>query len=99
MTETKTVNRIITSLIHKHRYAVIFLNDDITTVDFVVFLIQVVFNKSFEEALNLTLKVHNEGSAVIETYYNYDVAQAIAEKCITIARTNGFPLKVTVEEI
>jgi len=99
MTEVETVNRIVTSLIKKHRYAVIFLNDDVTTIEFVIFLIQFVFNKSYEEAVNLTLKVHNEGSAIIEIYNNHDVAQAIAEKCMAIARTNGYPLKVLVEEI
>ena len=79
------------------QFQVIFFNDDFTTTDFVVSVLMVVFNKSQAEATALMLKVHHEGSAVVATY-SFDMAMSKANRAMAIARHEGFPIKITVEE-
>ena len=69
-------------------YNVIMHNDDVTTMDFVVYVLVRIFRKSEEDAETLMLKVHNEGSAVVGTY-SQDIAQS---------KANNYPLKLTIEE-
>ena len=78
------------------KYNVIFHNDDVTTMDFVVMALTQIFFKDQETAVALMLKVHEEGSAVVGTY-PYDIAKSKAMKTIRQARQEGFPLKVTWE--
>ena len=78
-------------------YHVIMHNDDVTTMDFVVMVLMRVFRKPQEEAERLMWQIHNEGSALVGTYF-YDIAQSKAEYTMKLARANGFPLKLTLEE-
>lgn len=78
-------------------YNVIMHNDDITTMDFVVMVLKSIFRKSAEDAETIMLKIHNEGKAVVGTYYK-DIAQTKAYYTMDLARKNGFPLKLTIEE-
>ena len=78
-------------------YRVILLNDDYTTFDFVIEILKTVFNKSEEEAINLTLKVDREGSAVVGLY-PYEIAEMKVNKVHTMARNAGYPLRAKIEE-
>ena len=78
-------------------FKVILHNDDFTTMDFVVFVLQYVFNRSDAEALTIMLKVHNEGVGVAGIY-PYEIAKTKAEKTINLAKAREFPLLCTVEE-
>lgn len=78
-------------------YDVIMLNDDVTTMDFVVRVLVRVFHKSKEIAQSLMMKIHLEGSAVVGTY-SKDIAQSKAQLTMQLAKAEGFPLKVTVKE-
>ena len=75
---------------------VIFYNDDYTTMDFVVEVLRSIFNKSEEEANNLMLTIHEIGSSVVGSY-TYDIAVSKANITRSMARKNGFPLRVEVE--
>ena len=79
-------------------YKVIFLNDDYTTFDFVIDVLRSVFHKTEEEAINLTLKVDKEGSAVIGIY-PLEIAQEKVDKTHSLARAAGFPLRAVIEEV
>ena len=79
-------------------YKVILLNDDYTTFDFVIEILKSVFYKTEEEAINLTLKVDREGSAVIGVY-PYEIAQMKVNKTHSLARAAGFPLRAVIEEV
>jgi ATP-dependent Clp protease adaptor protein ClpS len=79
------------------RYDVIFMNDDVTTMEFVVYVLENVFYKTKEEAQILMFKVHVEGSAVVGTY-NFDIALTKQDKTINMARAQNFPLEVIVKE-
>jgi ATP-dependent Clp protease adaptor protein ClpS len=78
-------------------YKVILLNDDYTTFDFVIDILRSVFNKSEDEAINITLKVDREGSAVVGVY-PYEIAQMKVDKVHTLARSSGYPLRAKIEE-
>jgi len=84
-------------IIEPKLYKVILLNDDYTTFDFVIGILKDIFNKTEEEAINLTLKVDREGSAVIGVY-PYEIAEMKVEKTHFFARRAGFPLRAVIEE-
>lgn len=77
------------------RYNVIMHNDDVTTMDFVVHLLRVVFFKSPEDATQIMLDVHQNGSANVGIY-TYDIAVSKVTKAMQLAKDEGFPLRLTI---
>lgn len=77
-------------------FKVLLHNDDFTTMEFVVFVLQYVFNKSDLDAFSVMLRVHNEGVGVAGIY-PYEVAKTKSEKTINLARAREYPLLCTVE--
>ena len=90
-------NRDKTNLSEPGKYAVIFHNDDFTTMDFVVMVLVDIFHLSQPEADTVMLKVHHEGKAIVGIY-SYDIAQTKSRRAISCARENHYPLRVTVEK-
>ena len=80
------------------QYQVVMHNDDITTMDFVVDVLQTVFGKETSEAMALMLAIHHSGKAVVGVY-SYDIAASKAEKAMQMARNEGYPLRCTTEPI
>ena len=78
-------------------YKVIFLNDDITPMEFVVDLLQKIFKHDIESAQKIMLTVHHDGSAVVGVY-NYEIAEQKGVESTILARNNGFPLQVKIEK-
>ncbi len=78
-------------------FKLILLNDDFTTMDFVVKILIMFLNKTKYEANILMLKVHNEGSAVCG-FFPKDVAFTIQNKIHNFCRINKQPLKCIIEE-
>lgn len=78
-------------------YHVIFHNDDVTTMDFVVMLLVTVFNKTRDDAVALMLRVHHRGRAVVGTY-SLDMAKTKTQKALQMSRDAGFPLRITYEQ-
>ena len=77
-------------------YRVLLLNDDYTTMEFVVEVLVYVFQKSPEEATRIMLSVHHSGIGVCGIY-PYEVAETKVNTVETLARENGFPLKCIME--
>lgn len=77
-------------------YNVIYVNDNTTTMEFVVETLMAVFGHSEESAMALTMKIHEEGSAVVGTY-PYEIAEQKGVEVTLLARNNGFPLAVKLE--
>lgn len=77
-------------------YNVIFLNDDYTTMDFVVAMLVSVFHKPESEAVKIMETVHKTGSSIVGVY-SYDIARTKSKIVVETARRNGFPLRVEVE--
>jgi len=78
------------------RYRVIFHNDDYTTMEFVVQILETVFRKSSAEAAQIMLDVHRNGSGVAGVY-TYSVAETRVGIAMELARQEGHPLMVTME--
>ena len=88
--------RTRTKIDEPKQYKVILHNDDITTMDFVIVLLENVFHKSEAEAYTLMMAVHREGKATVGVY-TYDIAMTLQRKAVKMARAEKFPLKITVE--
>jgi ATP-dependent Clp protease adaptor protein ClpS len=95
---TKTITENDLEIITPRLFKVILLNDDYTTFDFVIEILKSVFHKNEEEAINITLKVDREGSAVVGVY-PYEIAQMKVDKTHTLARSAGYPLRARIEEV
>jgi ATP-dependent Clp protease adaptor protein ClpS len=78
-------------------YKVVLLNDDYTTMDFVVEVLQRIFGMDFERATQTMLKVHQEGSAVCGIYPK-DLAETKVEQVVAFARQHEHPLRCVTEE-
>ena len=79
------------------RWKVIFLNDDQTPMDFVVSLLTEIFKHTEASARDLTVTVHETGAAIVGIY-SFEIAEAKAVEATQLARTNGFPLQIKLEE-
>lgn len=77
-------------------YKVLLLNDDYTTMEFVVEVLIYVFHKSVEEATQIMLNVHQKGAGVCG-YYPLEIAETKVDTVDALAREKGFPLKCTLE--
>jgi ATP-dependent Clp protease adaptor protein ClpS len=78
-------------------YKVILHNDDYTTMDFVVFILQVVFHRSFGDAFRLMMDVHQRGRGIAGVF-TYEIAEMKVTETLELARANEFPLLCTLEE-
>ncbi|MEP7074803.1 MAG: ATP-dependent Clp protease adaptor ClpS [Acidobacteriota bacterium] len=95
--ESDVITESETKLEKPKLFKVLLHNDDFTTMDFVVFVLEYVFNRSDADAFNIMLKVHNEGLG-IAGIYPYEVASMKSEKAMNLAKAREFPLLCTVEE-
>lgn len=97
-TETLIRERIEpkTNLIEPLNYRVIYINDETTTQEFVIETLKVIFNYDEGSAEALTMKVHDEGSAVVAVL-PYEIAEQKGIEATLLARNNGFPLQVKIE--
>lgn len=77
-------------------YKVLLLNDDYTPQEFVVWLLQAIFKKSPEEAVQVMLHVHQSGVGVCGVY-TYEVAETKVAQVMDVARRNQHPLQCTME--
>jgi len=78
-------------------FKVLLHNDDFTTMEFVVWVLEYVFMRESAEAVAVMLSVHNEGVGVAGIY-PYEIASMKAEKAMNLARAREFPFLCTVEE-
>lgn len=79
------------------KYKVVFCNDDVTPMNFVISLLMNIFRHNEKDAYDITMNVHNTGRG-IAGIYNYEIAEQKAIDSINLSRANGYPLVVKVEE-
>src|SRR5918999_3722263 len=78
-------------------FNVILLNDDYTTMEFVLQILETLFQKSPAEAFRIMMHVHRNGRGLAGVY-TYEVAETKADKVATLAAEAGFPLRAIIEE-
>ena len=99
-TPTKTQDAVKTK-IKSHikeppRYRVVYMNDDKTTMEFVVESLVDVFDYKEEAAMVKTQEIHEEGSSIVAVY-SYELAEQKGIEVTLAARSQGFPLQVRIE--
>jgi len=97
-TEIKTANLIKPreDVPEPTRYNIIYVNDEITTKEFVAETLVVIFNYNRINAEEITMAIHKDGSAVVATM-PYEIAEQKGVEVTMLARNNGFPLVVKLE--
>ena len=94
---TELITRNEKKIEEPKEYAVVLLNDDYTTRDFVVDILMIIFHKNPVEAKAIMLNVHHQGRGVVGNY-TWDIAQTKVSQVHSIAKQYDFPLKCVVEE-
>jgi len=79
------------------KYKVLLLNDDFSTMEFVIEILTRVFRKSLEESEQIMLNVHNNGKAICGIYTK-EIALTKVAQVKTMARKAKYPLKAIAEE-
>jgi ATP-dependent Clp protease adaptor protein ClpS len=78
------------------RYNVIYINDEVTTMEFVVETLTIIFDYDRTSAEEMAERIHKEGSAVVSTM-PFELAEQKGVEVTMLARNNGFPLVVKLE--
>jgi len=78
-------------------WKVVMLNDDVTPMDLVIDILTVVFKHDEASAKKITLDIHNNGSGVAGVY-PHELAEHLAIESTNVARKNGSPLKIKIEQ-
>ena len=78
-------------------YRVVLVNDDYTTMEFVMSVLESIFQKSPAEAFRMMMQVHTQGQATCGTY-THEVAEIKVDTVQRRARHEEFPLQATIEE-
>ena len=94
--EIKIDEKIERQVKEPKKYHVIFFNDNITPMEWVIEILKKIFHHSEETAKNLMLIVHEKGSAVVGTY-SFEIAEQKATEVKVDAVQHGHPLEIKVE--
>lgn len=94
-TGTETIERVRVAI--PKQYKVLLLNDNYTTMEFVVQVLETVFHRSPSEAAQIMLRVHKNGKGLAGVYPK-QIAEAKIEVVHRRARDAGYPLKCSMEE-
>jgi ATP-dependent Clp protease adaptor protein ClpS len=96
-TNEETGIDVFESLETPKMYKVILHNDDYTTMEFVIEILERIFNKNTQEATTIMLDVHKRGAGICGIY-TYDIAVTKVAQVHELAVQNQFPLRCSYEE-
>ena len=101
MSDTDSHEQVVTKTRKKLKpptgYKVLLHNDNYTTMEFVVYVLESIFNKSPSEAMRIMLHVHKNGIGVCGTF-TYEVAESKCKAVMDLAKKNEHPLQCTMEK-
>lgn len=78
-------------------YKVVMHNDDFTTMEFVVEVLMKIFNKDIQTSNIIMMDVHKKGRGIVGIY-PYDIATTKVALALRMAKSEGFPFNITIEE-
>ncbi|ABB43739.1 ATP-dependent Clp protease adaptor protein ClpS [Sulfurimonas denitrificans DSM 1251] len=79
------------------KYKVLLLNDDYTSMEFVIDILITIFHKNYEQAHQIMLEIHKKTKGICGIY-TYEIAETKVMQVHKKARDNGFALRATMEE-
>ena len=79
------------------KYKVYLLNDNYTSMEFVINILMTIFHKNYEEAEKIMLQVHKEEKGLCGIY-SHEIAETKVVQVTKRAQDSGFPLKASMEE-
>ena len=99
MTDTaiKTLTQEKIKIEEPSKYDVLFLNDEVTTFEFVVKVLMQIFGKTTDQAVESTKQIHEKGKGVVGTYL-HEIAEQKGIETTVLARDEGYPLQVKVQK-
>ena len=97
MADVQTLTKEKIKLEEPGLWDVIFLNDNITTMEFVVRVLKQIFGKSQEQAERITKEIHDKGQGIVGSYV-HEVAEQKGLETTLVARQENFPLQVKVKK-
>lgn len=97
-TAERTRIEIKTDLTQPTEYSVIYVNDEMTTFDFVMSSLMEVFSYSITDAVTMTQTIHEQGHAMVAVL-PYEMAEQKTLEVLTLAKLSGYPLVVKVEPV
>lgn len=97
MADVQTLTKEKIKLEEPGLWDVIFLNDQITTMEFVVRVLKQIFGKTQEQAENITKQIHENGQGVVGSYV-HEVAEQKGIETTLLARQENYPLQVKVKK-
>jgi len=96
-TDVSLAEKIKIDIREPKKWNVVFLNDDHTPMEFVISILIEIFKHTPETAQHITLHIHEKGSGIAGTY-SFEIAEIKAVETTNLARANGFPLQIKLEE-
>lgn len=94
--EVKSSSRTEIEITEPLNYYVVMHNDDTTPMDFVIEVLAEIFHHDNQTAVDLTMKIHEEGKAIVGMY-NLEIAEQKVADVSYVAKAHDYPLKTTVE--
>ena len=94
-TDLETKERV--KVKYPKRYKVLLLNDDYTSMEFVIDVLITIFHKSYEQAYEIMLEIHEKTKGTCGIY-THEIAETKVMQVHKKARDNGFPLRATMED-
>ena len=97
MTDIQTLTKEKIKLDEPGLYDVVFLNDGITTMEFVIRVLKQIFGKTPEQAQHITVRIHEDGQGIVGSY-THEVAEQKGIEATLAARQENFPLQIKVKK-
>lgn len=97
-TDIKIKQKINLDIKEPPNFKIIYLNDDVTTVEFVVYTLTDILDYNEIGASEKATEIHQNGSAVVAEY-PYEIAEQKGTEIVLIARKNGYPLNLKLEPV
>tara|TARA_B100000953_G_C17758407_1_gene338120 strand:+ start:196 stop:513 length:318 start_codon:yes stop_codon:yes gene_type:complete len=93
----KTVTKEVQKPLEPEKYDVVFINDHLTPMEFVIRVLKQIFSKSTEEAKAITTYIHEHGKGIVGSYV-FEVAEQKGIETTLLARQEGYPLQIKIQK-
>ena len=94
----RTIIDVSTFVLPPSKYSIVYINDNTTTYDFVIWSLVTFFQKTPEAAMRHAVEVDKQGESTVKRGVSHELAETLVDKVEAAAKAQGFPLKVEMRE-